>query len=332
MHRSLAALLLTTSLLSCAAQSAQGQLAPSPSVPGQPPTLSTSRLVFSGVKTTTAPAQTAVLQNTSGGPLRVGALTLDGPDAAAFVLSSSPALPLTLETGQTLSLAFTFSPQGKVGVLRARLSVTFAGTGALSPLILPLSGLSTEYEQGEGEPPLARVVQALGYSTDVGGSQLLLGTSAPLLGQELAAPLFRKVGSGPVSLRPVARYSPDDLLSFGFFTFRGGEAVLSPVGVIARHQEQTLNPALDSGATTFDPASEPFGIYTGPSAYSPTNDYSLDRLNTGPTRHAMRVYPLFSEDGQPLPGYLLANEASSNGDYQDAVFVLTGAEALPSSP
>jgi len=312
-----------------AAQGQQGQATPAQTQESVLPDFDTSRLVFSGTKALTTAPQVASFQNTSGLPLAVTALSLSGPGASAFTLLSPPALPVTLSPGQTLSLPVTFGPQGQVGVLQAKLTLTDA---AGRPSVLRLSGLSTQYEQSEGEPPLAQVVQALGYGVDVGGTQLLLGTSAPLLGQEVAAPLFRTVGKGPVTLKPVARYSPDDLLTFGFFTLRGGQPVLNPVGVVGTHQEQTLNPALVSGGAAFDPGTEPFGLYVGPTAYSATSDYTLDRLNAGPTRHAIRIYPLKSEDGAPLPGYLLAIEASSNGDYQDAVFVLTGAEPAPAAP
>lgn len=311
-------------------QGATGQVAPAPLPEPALPGFSMARLVFSGTKAATTAPQTAQFQNTSGAPLNITALSLGGPGASAFALSSPPALPLTLNPGQSLDLPLTFSPQGQVGVLQASLSLTAGAAGR--PATLSLSGLSTQYEQGEGEPPLAQVVQALGYGIDVGGPQLLLGTAAPLLGQEVAAPLFRKVGDGPVRLTPVARYSPDDRLTFGFFTLRGGQPTTHPVGVVAQHQEQTLDPALESGGALFDPGSEPFGVYVGPTGYSATSDYSLDALNTGPTRHAMRIYPLRNESGAPVPGYLLAVEASSNGDYQDAVFVLTGAEAAPAGP
>lgn len=314
-----------------AGQGQQGQGAPASIQETTLPGFGTPRLVFSGTKALTTAPQTASFQNTSGLPLTVTALSLKGPGANAFTLLSPPVLPLTLTPGQSLSLSVAFNPQGQVGVLQASLTLT-SGTAAERPSVLQLSGLSTQYEQSEGEPPLAQVVQALGYGMDVGGQQLLLGTSTPLLGQEVAAPLFRKLGSGPVTLRPVARYSPDDLLTFGFFTLRGGQPVLSPVGVVATHQEQTLNPALASGGAAFDPGTEPFGLYVGPTGYSATGDYTLDSLNAGPTRHAIRVYPLRDEAGAALPGYLLAIEASSNGDYQDAVFVLTGAEPAPAAP
>ena len=344
------ALLLATALLlgACATQPAQGS--PSLTPPGQTPpgqtpatTLTPTRLVFSSVKTTLSLPQTLTLVNRGTQSLGVNTVSIAGPDAAAFVLDAPLSLPLTLGAGKTLTLALRFGPQDKVGVLNATLRLETADR----PLTLSLAGLSTGGLEGENEPPLAQVVQALGYGTDVCGqpknpgcaSMLVLGTSAPLLGQEISAPLFRKTGAGPVTLTPVARYSPAGPLEFGLFTLSGGTPTLHPAGEIDAQQFQTLNPAFRQSGVSFDPGSENFGVYTGATDYSRAADYTLDSLNASskkdfnpPVLHAMRVYPLSNEAGARVPGYLVAVEASSNGDYQDAVFVLNGAEPAPTAP
>ena len=337
------ALLATALLLSaCATQPAQGQdssslTAPAQASPGQTPatTLTPTRLVFSSVKTTLSSPQTLTLVNSGTQSLSVSAVSIAGPDAAAFVLDAPLSLPLTLEAGKTLTLALRFGPQDKVGVLSATLRLDTADR----PLTLSLAGLSTTGLEGENEPPLAQAVRALGYSTDVGGSQLVLGTAAPLLGQEVSAQMFRKAGAGPVTLTPVARYSPAGPLEFGLFTLSGGMPALHPVGEIGAQQFQTLNPVFRQSGVSFDPGGETFGVYTGATEYSRAADFTLDSLNASPKKdfnppvlHAMRVYPLSDEAGAKVPGYLVAVEASSNGDYQDAVFVLNGAEPVPTAP
>ncbi len=355
------ALLATTLLLgACATQPAQGQgssgltppiqtppvqAPPVQTPPGQAPatTLTPTRLVFSSVKTTLSRPQTLTLVNSGSQSLSVSAVNIAGPDAAAFVLDAPLSLPLTLEAGKTLTLALRFGPQNKVGVLSATLRLETADR----PLTLSLAGLSTTGLEGENEPPLAQAVQALGYGTDVCGqsktpdcgSKLILGTAAPLLGQEVSAQMFRKTGTGPVTLTPVARYSPTGMLEFGLFTLSGATPALHPVGEIDAQQFQTLNPAFRQSGVGFDPVNEKFGVYTGATEYSRAADYTLDSLNASPKKdfnppvlHAMRVYPLSDEAGARVPGYLVAVEASSNGDYQDAVFVLNGAEPVPTAP
>ena len=346
------ALLLATALLlgACATQPAQGspsltppaqtpptQTPPTQTPPGQTPAtiLTPTRLVFSSAKTTLSLPQTLTLVNSGTQSLGVNAVSIAGPDAAAFVLDAPLSLPLALEAGKTLTLALRFGPQDKVGVLNATLRLETADR----PLTLSLAGLSAGGLEGENEPPLAQVVQALGYGTDVGGSGLLLGTSPSRLGQEVDAQMFRKAGAGPVTLTPVARYSPAGPLEFGLFTLSGGTPALRPVGEIDAQQFQTLNPAFRQSGVSFDPGSENFGVYTGATGYSRDADYTLDSLNASPKKdfnppvlHAMRVYPLFDEAGARMPGYLVAVEASSNGDYQDAVFMLNGAEPAPTAP
>ncbi|MGI8747502.1 MAG: hypothetical protein ACR2J4_03990, partial [Deinococcus sp.] len=71
-----------------------------------------------------------------------------------------------------------------------------------------------------------------------------------------------------------------------------------------------------------------FGIYSDKNLYATKPDFTLDRLTRGPISHPFRVYPLKDRAGQAVPGYLLALESNKNGDYQDAVFVLTGAVAV----
>ena len=84
------ALLLATALLLsvCATQPAQGS--PSLTPPRQTPatTLTPTRLVFSSVKTTLSLPQTLTLVNSSTQSLGVNAVSIAGPDAAAFVLNA----------------------------------------------------------------------------------------------------------------------------------------------------------------------------------------------------------------------------------------------------
>ena len=141
------ALLVSALLLSaCATQPAQGQAAPArtdQTVPGQvavPASLTPTRLVFSGVKTAVSPPQPFTLVNSGAQSLTVSAVSVTGPDAAAFTLGTLPSLPLTLGAGKALSLALNFSPQGKVGVLKASLNLeTNTEPGPLAAGGTPLS-------------------------------------------------------------------------------------------------------------------------------------------------------------------------------------------------
>jgi hypothetical protein len=189
-----------------------------------------------------------------------------------------------------------------------------------------VSGLVTRGKQGENEPPLQQVVEALGFAVDVGGTQLSLGTRPDPVGDEIRAPRFVRARPTPVSLYPVARYSPDEPIPYGFYT--GTDAPqLHPLATIAAGQEQTLNPDLEpDGKTTFDPGAEAFGLYVKSGKHT---TFTQDARNTGPTRHAARIYPLKSRGGARIvDAYLIGFEEAQNGDYNDYVFVLWNVKAV----
>ncbi|OLV16809.1 hypothetical protein [Deinococcus marmoris] len=281
-------------------------------------------LVFSGTRDGTgagaSAVQTVAFENSSGAAVKLTGLTFLG-DAGTFELVSPPAFPQTLLAGASLNLKVKLLPGAATGVLRS----TLRAVGDNAPVgEVNLSGLRAVGLEGSNEPPLAQIVDALNYGTNVGSSALILGTGAGLIGDEVAAPMFERASAGPVTLRPVARYSPDGPSAYGSFVLDGG-AVRSQerAAMVSSAHNQTLNPPLQSGQTAFDPGSAAFGIYLAPNDYAKQATYTLDRLNAGPTRHAVRAYPLKDRAGKVVPNsYLLAFEPSENGDYQDVVFVL----------
>ncbi|GBF06815.1 glycosyl hydrolase family protein [Deinococcus aerius] len=290
---------------------------------GQVLDLTPAEQIFSGVVNSTGAPQAVTLRNRGSAPLRINSVELTGKNAADFRLVNPPAWPLTLPPGASAEVATSFTPN-EVGALQAALRVTSDALGKPAQTV-GLYGLSARGEQGNLEPPLAQIVQTLGYDIDVGGKNLILGTGPGPIGDEVLAPLFTKAGPGPVTLRPVARYSPDDPLPFGYYTPGSGSPALHPVAEIARGGEQRLNPPVSPGGReTFDPGSATFGLYVGATSYAPQNSYTQDELNTARVEHAARIYPLNNRAGQPLENsYLVAFEPAVNGDYQDYVFVVS---------
>ena len=283
-----------------------------------------AELIFSTTQAAMSAPQTLTLHNTSNSPLSITALNFGGANASAFGLSGAPALPITLAAGQSADVKVDFSPQGAVGALQGSLQVV-TDSGSTS---LGLHGLSARGEQGDLEPPLQQIVNTLGYNINVGSSALILGTGSALMGDEVSAPMFQKAGSGPVIMRAVARYSPDDLLDFGYYV--SGSSNLKTVGTVALKQDQSLNPALTPGSgSSFDPGSASFGFFAGRTSYANYPSYTDDSLNTGPTKHAARIYPLKDRAGVPIANsYLVAFEPSTNGDYNDYVFVVQNVKPL----
>ena len=282
-------------------------------------------LIFSGVQGASSDAQTITLRNIGDAPLELTALSVSGADAGAFALAA-PSLPLSIEPGGAVDAAVAFAP-ATAGSQSAEVQVVGAGGQALS---IDLYGLGSVGEQGENEPPLAAVVQTLGYSVDVGGTGLSLGSGAEAVGAEVLAPFFERAAPGPVTLTVVARYAPEEPFPYGIFTLDATEPVLQEIGTVGASEAQTLLPAQADGAAGFDPGAAPFGVY-GQAGGS--TQYSLDGLNTGAITHALRVYPLRDRAGTPIPNsYLIGLEEASNGDYQDALFVLSNVRPAAVAP
>ena len=206
-----------------------------------------------------------------------------------------------------------------------------------SPAQIGLYGLSQNYYEGNGEPPLDWVVETLGYNIDVGGTGLIINPSAPTtpnaIGDEVLVPLFEKAGNGVVTILPVARYSPNESLPFGWYTWDGSnDPVLNQVDAINLGQFQTLLPTTQGGNTSFDPGTAHFGIYVDSNSFNRVN-YTEDELNTDNVDHRARIYPLNNRQGQVLANtYMVTYEDASNGDYQDYVFVLTNVTPAVDEP
>ena len=156
--------------------------------------------------------------------------------------------------GGSATYGVAFKPGATVvGVRSAVLRV--ASDDADTPVLdIGLHGLSLNGLEGANEPPLADVVRALGRNINVGWCGLTNdnpATGTQLEGDEVAAPLFTKVGTGPVTIKPVARFSPDEVLPFGWYLPDRQHPERTEVATIAPGQFQTLNPAIvDGGAST----------------------------------------------------------------------------------
>ncbi|MEO6329741.1 MAG: hypothetical protein ABIO55_12450 [Ginsengibacter sp.] len=192
-----------------------------------------------------------------------------------------------------------------------------------------LTGLSTNGLEGENEAPLSFIVDALGYKTNIGWTGLANHSLSELQGDEIPPSLFRKAGKGRVEIIPVARYSPDFELPFGYYYIdTAAMAEKHQVGILAKAgkypEHQMLFPAIASGSNSFDPGNNAFGFYaTGPTHTAYSEDVWNRLLHPHNVAHAARIYPLRDATGKLLINtYLLCFEEAKNGDYNDYVFVV----------
>jgi uncharacterized repeat protein (TIGR01451 family) len=297
-------------------------------------TTSVAELIFDAVQNTTTAPQSVTLTNVGAGNLDITGATIIGANPTDFTLTNPPGGPITLVPGGTTTFNITFNPApASIGALSATLQIT-TNDGGQPTLNVGLFGLGTLGLEGLNEPTFQNVVNTLGYAINVGGAGLTIGTGAAAIGDEVLQPLFQKAGAGVVTMLPVARYSPSETLPFGFY-FPDGTATppTTTVGVInAAPEHQALFPTLNSGGTTFDPASADFGVFVNSVTFGRLT-YTQDALNTGPTVHAARVYPLDDRNNTPIPNtFLVAFEDAANGDYQDYVFVLSNVTPAVDDP
>ncbi|KAA1259115.1 hypothetical protein LF1_16430 [Rubripirellula obstinata] len=284
---------------------------------------------LSAIKGTRSKVTTVSFENKQSEP-STATVRLAGDEAEYFEIQSPESVSCL--AGETIDVQVVFNPPADfVGKVDATLQVTF---GDEPPIEHSLRGLSTRGLQGKNEPPLADILETLGYRVDIGWNTLANNVKPKMMGDEISAKLFKSVGTQSVDIIPVARYSPVFSLPFGYYTIDSGKPVLHQVGVLSGMktfpEHQTLHPALEDGGTSFEPGDDRFGIYTT----SPSHDaYSADRwnrkLHKKHATHACRIYAAKDVNGEPLKNqYLFCFEEAFNGDYQDYVFVVRRIEPV----
>jgi hypothetical protein len=314
---------------------------PRAAVPGRPPalngqvekvreelTVTPLEVVFSGVRGEPAKQESVGIRNTGAEPVQLAGVELVGRDAALFQLVDKPPVPMTLFPASSVALSVSFAPPADAapGVRRARIRVLVGPRADDGPPV-DVSGLVTAGRMGDFEPPLGQVLDALGFRVRDGAGGLRLGNAPAPVGNELAARHFRRAHSSPVALYPVARFSGDHRIPYGYYpTGAPGEA--HQLAVIAAGQSQTLNPdAEPEGKTTFDPGPGDFGLYE---SWGRRTFYTDDSLNTSSIKHAARIFPLESRTGGAIAdAYAIAFEDDGGSDYQDTVFIIWNVTAVP---
>ena len=282
-------------------------------------TTTKSVVILSAIKGSPSKADTIKLSSTEN--IKIGTLKISG-DQAGFFKIISPALKQVNE-GKPEIIILTFEPpETFIGIAKATLEIKSQN------ISVKLTGLSTKGLEGENEAPLSDVVDALGYKIDIGWKTLANNWRPDLQGEELAPALFKRAKEGKVEMVPVARYSPDFNLNFGYYSPSKNGPVQHQVGILAKAgkfpEHQTLFPSVSLGQTSFDPGEGPFGFY----AISPGHSiYSEDMWNIlfypPHATHAMRIYPVHNEQGVTLENtYLVSMEEAVNGDYNDYVFIV----------
>jgi hypothetical protein len=278
-------------------------------------------LFFSGVRGVAKSSESVTIGNTGDQSVAVNDLLIVGAQAATFKLTDRPPLPALLRPSQSVTVGVGFAPpaDAEPGVHRARLRIVRSGEDDGPPC--DMSGLVSKGTDLSSEPPLRQILDTLGYAPEMGSTGPNTVAADAKAGGEVRSGLFQHAKTGSVGLYVVARYSTDEISSYGTYTVEGDKLVTNPMGNIAKGHNQTLNPELDGeGQTSFDPGETAFGIFV---KLPKRTLHSEDQRNRDPAKHAMRVYPLLSRGGTRVPDALLVVvDEDGDGDSQDYVFTL----------
>lgn len=258
---------------------------------------------------------------------------IDGNDRSLFKLTE-PVNNLTVSRGNSFSQEVLFAPDSQLtGRYEAYLMVSSSLND--KPVKVTLRGLSIQGLENTNEPSLAAILDIFDYNIDTGWEGLTTSVDETNKGDEIEASLFRRSSDLPVEMVPVARFSPDWKLPFGYYKPNDQTMPkLYQVGELAtagqHHEHQTTYPRLSSGSVTFEPVSVEFGLFTySPSHIIFTEDWLNRKFYPLHTAHATRVYPLQNKNGETIDNqFLVCFEESDNGDYQDYIFVLKNVEVV----
>jgi hypothetical protein len=258
-------------------------------------------------------------------------------EAADVTWSEGDSSFFKIELAPNKQLRTVFQPSNDfIGVASAKAQVINASGKLIGDL--DFTGLSTKGLEGENEPPLSRIADALGYSVNIGWNSLANNALPLLQGDEISSAVFRKARKGKVEMIPVARYSPDFELPFGYYTDENEKANKHYVGSLSKAgkfpEHQCLFPLISSGTNSFDPGNKSFGFYTeGPTHTAYSEDVWNMLLYPENAVHATRIYPLKDKEGKPINNtYLLCFEEAKNGDYNDYVFVVKNITPVTTDP
>ncbi len=244
-------------------------------------------------------------------------LKILGKDAASFRVTDAGGTTLAADAKTTLTIDFT--PTGKAGRYSAGLQIGPEDGGAF----VVLQGVATNALEGENEPPLERVIQALGIPVDVGGSALKLEIKPAIIGGSVPCRTFQHVGDAPVRLTPVARYSPPGEYPFGWQA-DGDQVVAGSLAASAEIKDahQRLFPPLADGGKSVEiaPGNASFGLFVRAGKRTVGTDFAKI---PSPLANPTRVYPIQVFQGRRVKNaFLVCFEEAANGDYQDCVFLV----------
>ena len=260
------------------------------------------------------------------GELKALALEVRGEGADSFVVADA-----RKEENGVLLLDVAFQPTVARGYFSAELVVKEEE----AMRVIQLRGVAIKALEGKNEPPLQEVLDSLGAGVDVGGKKLSLSTKEETIGDSVAVSRFQPVKGSSVRMTPLARYSPPGVTPFGLIIGEGEQLRLEVLGELANTTKerpdahQSVRPPLSDGKSVVIVTKPPeqFGLFLDAHKY--TSLTFPGKSKGAKIKHTARIYPVKAFQGKAVKdAYIVGFEEASNGDYQDAVFLIEGVKAV----
>ena len=253
-------------------------------------------------------------------------LKIRGEGADAFVVTDT-----RKEPNGVLLLDVAFRPTVSRGYFSAELIVK----EGKAVRVIQLRGVAIKALEGKNEPPLQEVLDSLGTGIDAGGKRLSLSTKEERIGDSVAVTRFQPVQGSIVRITPLARYSPPGVTPFGLIIEEGEQLRLEVLGELANTTKgrpdahQSMSPPLHDGKSVVVVTKPPeqFGLFL--KAHKYTSLTFPGKSEGSKIKYTARIYPVKSFQGKAVKdAYIVGFEEASNGDYQDAVFLIEGVKAV----
>ena len=260
------------------------------------------------------------------GELKALTFEVRGEGADSFVVADA-----RKEENGVLLLDVAFQPTVARGYFSAELVVKEEE----AMRVIQLRGVAIKALEGKNEPPLQEVLDSLGAGVDAGGKKLSLSTKEETIGESVAVSRFQPVKGSSVRMTPLARYSPPGVTPFGLIIGEGEQLRLEVLGELANTTKerpdahQSVRPPLSDGKSVVIVTKPPeqFGLFLDAHKY--TSLTFPGKSKGAKIKHTARIYPVKAFQGKAVKdAYIVGFEEASNGDYQDAVFLIEGVKVV----
>nr|WP_297460315.1 carbohydrate-binding protein [uncultured Halomonas sp.] len=296
---------------------------------------------------------TITINNDGFANLEISSLEIGDPSLFEIVGASTD---LTIPAGGSLNVTVRFIAEDtNDGSLYESTLTINSNDSDEGQTVIQLAGLAQGQSENGQEPTVQEIVNAFGFTTDVGQSQMNQGGLVEANGNEILAPYFQRAdGGSPIRITQLAAYHTQGDVA-RLFVHDVDSRELDEVIAHDEQDGQTLLPrALNSGdqlaAVTLD-RDDPFGFFaeiSGRQGYiswsDPDANLYEDTINTigNPSTdlnwdendgHLIRVYVAKDADGNVIPDtYIVIQDyAGVNYDYNDNIFLLENVQTYDPS-